>query len=344
LNSSITTSDSSNTAIVLIADRNRSAGDAGGGNIIVSGGSLSTGAGGRATLYTGSVAGSTGLTALLGSGSGRFRYNSDEAAANYSLALGSGIYAIYREHPTLTVTAPTPAAITYGDVTPTLVALVSNLQNGDTQGQAFSSGPSISIGGTTSASGHLNAGSHTLTAAAVDQLGYGLSFASGSLTVNQKPVSVTADNVIKGFGTPDNLSYSTTALASGDTTSTVLSGSLARTSGESVGLYTVNQGSLAVADSNYNLAGFNPGSLKIVPLVEPWQPTTLFAQAGTVPSPVLPSQLALLDSQQDQPRSVHTFKADSPGTITWLLGSGNGPAVSIVAGGVCMPDDTADRQ
>jgi hypothetical protein len=109
-------------------------------------------------------------------------------------------------------------------------------------------------------------------------------------------------------------------------------------------VYAVNQGSLAVADGNYTLAVFNPGSLKIVPLVEPWQPTTLFAQAGTAPAPMLPSQLALLDSQQDQPRSVHTFKADSPGTITWLLGSGNGPAVSIVAGGVCMPDDTADRQ
>jgi hypothetical protein len=176
-------------------------------------------------------------------------------------------------------------------------------------------------------------------------LGYGLTLVNGTLTVNQKTLTVTANNVIKGFGTPDNLTYSTTALASGDTTSTVFSGSLIRTSGESIGLYTVNQGSLAVADSNYTLAVFNPGSLKIVPLVEPWQPTTLFTQAATAPpSPMLPSQLALLGSQQDQARSVHTLKADSHGEITQQWDSGNGPVVTIGDGGVCMPTDGAERQ
>jgi hypothetical protein len=109
----------------------------------------------------------------------------------------------------------------------------------------------------------------------------------------------------------------------------VLGGSLARASGESIGDYAINSGSLALTDSNYTLA-FAPGTplLKIVPLVVPWQPTTLFAQAGAAPAPMLPSQLALL----------------APGAITSQWGSGNGPALTIVAGGVCMPDDRAERQ
>ncbi len=48
--------------------------DGSGGNItLATGKTIAVGTGGRATLYTGSVSGSTGLSALVGSGSGRFR-------------------------------------------------------------------------------------------------------------------------------------------------------------------------------------------------------------------------------------------------------------------------------
>jgi filamentous hemagglutinin family protein len=99
-----TTSDSAQ-AIVLNAGAGQSTGQASGGNVTLShGANLSTGPNGRTVIYTGSVAGSTGVTQAVGSGSGHFRYNSDEAVSNFGLALGdSGVYAVYRERPVITL-------------------------------------------------------------------------------------------------------------------------------------------------------------------------------------------------------------------------------------------------
>ena len=75
---------------------------------------------------SGSVSGSTGLTALVGSGSGRFRYNSDEVTGgnNYTLALSPNVVnAIYREQPTATANIDN-YTVTYGyDDTTTLSSL-----------------------------------------------------------------------------------------------------------------------------------------------------------------------------------------------------------------------------
>ena len=61
-----------------------------GGNIVANGGSVSVGAGGMARLYSGSVAGSSGLTAL--GTPGAFRYNSARTASNFTrVAAAPGI-------------------------------------------------------------------------------------------------------------------------------------------------------------------------------------------------------------------------------------------------------------
>jgi hypothetical protein len=102
----ISTLDTSASAILLNAGQDLAAGTATGGNIIIKSGAISVGTGGIATLYTGSVSNSKGLTNLVGIGSGRFRYNSDETATNYvpSLApLTTGLNAIYRESPSVEV-------------------------------------------------------------------------------------------------------------------------------------------------------------------------------------------------------------------------------------------------
>ncbi|WNF46925.1 filamentous hemagglutinin N-terminal domain-containing protein [Pseudomonas sp. SG20056] len=107
LNGNLQSASTAADAIVLNAGKNALAGNAAGGNIIHSSGILSSGANARITLLTGSVAGSSGLAALLGSGSGRFRYNTDETSNGYdtlNAALGSGLYALYREQPLLLVT------------------------------------------------------------------------------------------------------------------------------------------------------------------------------------------------------------------------------------------------
>jgi autotransporter-associated beta strand protein len=116
----ISTTNTGSSAVVLNAGKNTAANTATGGNIIISGSpTITTGAGGRATLFTGSISGSTGLTALVGSGSGRFRYGSDEAATNYTTALSDGLYAIYREAPVLSVNWATNSVV-YGTALPTL--------------------------------------------------------------------------------------------------------------------------------------------------------------------------------------------------------------------------------
>jgi hypothetical protein len=181
----------------------------------------------------------------------------------------------------------------------------------------------------------------------VDQLGYALNFVSGSLQVDQKPLTITANDMTKGYGSLDMLTFGYSALASGDIIGNVLGGSLTRAPGESIGgPYAVTQGSLAVTDSNYNtLLTFNPGTLQIVPLVEPWQPTSLFTQTGTTLPPTLPnSMVAQIDSQQARPLTAYASNDGSSGEITQQWGSGNGPAVTILDGGVRMPDDRDDER
>ena len=97
----ISTVDTSAKAIQLNAGQDLAAGTATGGNIIINSGTISVGTGGIATLYTGSVSNSTGLTNLVGRGN--FRYNSDEEKANYTKTLNLDLNAIYRENPSLEV-------------------------------------------------------------------------------------------------------------------------------------------------------------------------------------------------------------------------------------------------
>ncbi|MBV5329898.1 MAG: filamentous hemagglutinin N-terminal domain-containing protein [Chlorobium sp.] len=202
LTGAITTSDATANAIILNADRDAAAGTAAGGNIIISGGTVNPGAGGIATLYSGSVADSTGLTALLVSGSGRFRYNSDEAASNYTDALLAGSNAVYREKPTLTV-KPNALDITYGDATPFATTLGAYV-NGDSTADTISGTSTWTIGGDISTGGKPVVGTHeaTYNTGLVSSLGYGFTdnvSSSNELTVNAKNLSVTYTGVSKNY-------------------------------------------------------------------------------------------------------------------------------------------------
>jgi len=104
LTEDVHTASTSKNAIVMNAGRDAAAGDIDGGNVKHAAGEVSTGEGGRTVIYTGGLEESTGLVDVVGEGSGNFRYNSDEEQSNFGKALGnSGIYAVYREQPTLLV-------------------------------------------------------------------------------------------------------------------------------------------------------------------------------------------------------------------------------------------------
>ncbi|WP_430438386.1 YDG domain-containing protein [Neorhodopirellula lusitana] len=214
----VSTTNATASAIMLNAGRTTAAGTATGGNLILSNSpSITVGTGGRATLFTGSIANSLGLTDLLTSGSGRFRYNSDESATNYSLALDTGLYGIYREQPSITVTAA-DASSTYGTA-PTLTSTI-NSQNGDTVAQAFSVAPTITVGGDLSTSGNHIAGGHTLTASGgTSQLGYAIDgYSGGTLTVNQKTISVpiVVDNKVYDGTTTAQMNATASGVVAGD--------------------------------------------------------------------------------------------------------------------------------
>jgi filamentous hemagglutinin family protein len=265
----VTTTNASSSAITLNAGRATGAGTASGGNLVlVSSPSITVGTGGRATLFSGSVLGSTGLTTLLGSGSGRFRYNSDESASNFTAALGSGLYGFYREQPSLTVTSNNQT-MTYGNTLPTLTFSVSGI-NGDTSAQIFSTNPTISAGGSTSTSGNLTAGTHSLTGSGgADQLGYAIgTYAPGTLTVNQKPLTYTGtatDKVYDG-NTAATLSHAASGIVSGDSATfsgTATFGNKHVGANKAVAITGLTAG--GTDGSNYTLASTASSSATITP-------------------------------------------------------------------------------
>ena len=190
LGANITVSGTGTDAMIFNAGSDTAAGTATGGNIIISGSpTFTTGTGGRMTFYTGSISGSTGLTSFIGSGTHRFRYNSDESDTNYSAALSSGQYAIYREQPTLTITAD-DETVTYGTA-PAESVTTTGMQNGDNSATVVTTAASISIAGDTSTSGNYTVGDHTITpSAAASTYGYAFSYATGTLTVNTKALTI----------------------------------------------------------------------------------------------------------------------------------------------------------
>ncbi|MBF0354436.1 MAG: filamentous hemagglutinin N-terminal domain-containing protein [Alphaproteobacteria bacterium] len=268
LANSLSTTNATSSAIVLGAGVSTASGNATGGNVIVAGGSLSMGAGGRATLYSGSVADSTGLTNLVGSGSGNFRYNSTRTATNYTAPLGAGTFAVYREQPTLVITANSPAAIAYGVAAPALSAgVTSGLQNGDSAAQALSASATLSLAGPTSSSGNYTAGAHAITpSGASDQLGYALSYVNGSLAVTQLNTTISGTRTYDGSLTAPAANLGTvSALIGIDVVTVSGAGSVAN---KNVGAAkAVTNGTLALGGGdagNYNLL-VNGNGLTVTP-------------------------------------------------------------------------------
>lgn len=192
----VKTTNATANAVVLNAGIATAAGTSTGGDIMIaSGKTVSVGSGGTARLYTGSIAGSTTLADMsgLGSGSGRFRYGSDEATAAYTAPLATGLNAIYREQPSTTVTI-NDQAMTYGDAAPSWTyALVGGI-NGDT-GSTITPA-SLAVGGALSTTGRYTAGTHAVSASLsggqqVDGLGYRITGVNdGTLTVSPRTLTV----------------------------------------------------------------------------------------------------------------------------------------------------------
>lgn len=174
------------SSVVLNAGNSSAAGTATGGNVIVDAGTTVSATTGNAIIYTGSIEDSTGLTALVGSGSGNFRYNGDEASTyTGGGAIGAtGLFAVYREQPTLDVT-PDAASSQYGE-TPDLTGLTASYEgyvNGDTNAQVSGIGLF-----TTVATNASDVGSYNIAYSSGLLSAIGYAFADKAASVNEYAV------------------------------------------------------------------------------------------------------------------------------------------------------------
>jgi hypothetical protein len=104
-----------------------------------------------------------------------------------------------------------------------------------------------------------NVGSREITIGTLANANYAITFVPANLTITQRPITVTAADQTKVFGSTDPpLTYSVTtgSLVGSDS----LSGALSRATGEDVGTYAINQGTLT--NSNYDIS-FVGGSLTV---------------------------------------------------------------------------------
>lgn len=254
----VSTTDTSSSAIVLNAGISTAAGTATGGDLQLSGAySFSTGIGGRTKLYTGNTS-NTNLTSLVGSGSGRFRYNSDESTTNYSAALGSGIYAIYRESPVLTGTVNS-ASKTYNAEAYAGGNGISNL-SGYTNGDSDAKLGGVLYTGTSQNA--INAGTYVLGATVASALGYNVALTNSTLTVNKAALTASANssNVTYNGSNQSVSGYTVSGLLGTDTVNDLSGLSASGATGKNAGTYT---NTMTVVDqANYTVTGTN-GSLVI---------------------------------------------------------------------------------
>jgi hypothetical protein len=175
--------------------------------------------------------------------------------------LTSGNYTIIFTTGTLTITKTALSVTlddkskTYGSLDPAFTVTYSGFVNGETP---------VVLGGTLSFSRTTGegVGSYQVTPSGLTSANYAISFNTGTLTITKAPLSVTADDKTKTYGTADpafTVTYS--GFVNGDTPAS-LSGvlSFSRAPGENVGSYLITPGGLT--STNYATT-FNSGTLTI---------------------------------------------------------------------------------
>jgi MBG domain-containing protein len=132
------------------------------------------------------------------------------AGPNYTIGYVDGTLTISAE---TIVVEPDPQTITYGQPDPAFTFTHTPFAAGD----SFSTPPTCQVAGP-----HANAATYTITCSGAAVSGnYTLSYDTNTLTVNPKPVTITADNKSSVYGQPDPAFTSSTAgLIAGDALTT----------------------------------------------------------------------------------------------------------------------------
>ncbi len=191
--------------------------------------------------------------------SGSLSRNSGENVGTYEIQQGSlsagTNYTLQFNSAQLEIT-PAPLTIVaeskqklYGTPDPELTYTVSGLKNHDQLSGVLESAGDKNVGVHAISLGSLSAGEN-----------YSIDYTPATLTITPAPLTITANNSSKVYGTADpEFTYSVTGLVNGDQ----LEGQLSRVAGKNVGTYTINQGTLN-GGPNYAIE-FTGAELEITP-------------------------------------------------------------------------------
>ena len=177
---------------------------------------------------------------------------------NYTISYVAGSLSVTQASLTITADNKTKA---YGAAVPTLTASYAGFVNGDTQA-SLTTPPTLS---TTATSTSTVAGSpYTITASGTIDPNYTISYVSGSLTVTQAALTVTAANQTKTYGAANPaLTVSYAGFVNGDTQASLTTPATATTTAttaSAVGNYTIVPN--GAADNNYTISYVN-GTLTV---------------------------------------------------------------------------------
>ena len=210
-------------------------------------------------VATANAGGTYALTPSLATG-GTF------TSSNYSITYVAGALTVNKA--TLTVTADNKSRV-YGDSNPSLSYTIAGYVNSENASSAGITGaPTIS----TTATAASNVADYTITSAAnnLAASNYQFSYVDGTLTVNRRPVTVTADNKSREYGASNpSLTYTIAADGTGTSrgmySSETLTGSVATAAvaTTSVGSVSITQNTSTNANNaNYDIT-YNNGTLSI---------------------------------------------------------------------------------
>ncbi|MFO0943019.1 MAG: MBG domain-containing protein [Pirellulales bacterium] len=161
---------------------------------------------------------------------------------NYSIVTTDSLITIGQRGVTVTANAHSK---TYGDADPVLDYGFSALAPGD--GQSIFSGALSRLTGE-------NVGTYPITQGTLSAgVNYAINFVGATFVINPATLTVAADAKIKNVGQADPaFTYTVSGTKFSDTASSIVTGSLTRQPGETVGVYNILQGSITVGN-NYSL-------------------------------------------------------------------------------------------
>lgn len=185
------------------------------------------------------------LSRAAGENMGMYAINQGtlSAGGNYMINFTGANFAIIPA--ILNITANAGQSKVYGEADPSFTYSVAGLKNGDTE--AIVSGSLIRIAGE-------DVGIYAIQPGTIDAgSNYTINYTSADFAITQANLNVTANpGQTKIYGNADpNLTYQATGFKNGDGLS-VFTGSLARATGENIGSYAINIGTLS-AGINYTI-------------------------------------------------------------------------------------------